>query len=280
MKASARQYEASALAVMKALALQPQEMQQWTCCGVSHSLTSDNLIRKVAPIRTLLELQQRGNQEVLTLCDMCYNTLAQANLYSQQHPEQAQSINTFIDEDASYQGQVEVLHLLQLLRDRVGFKAIKKKVRQPLKGLTVFPYYGCKLLRPGEVGIDDAEAPTVLKDLMHALGARVVEDPIQTQCCGSYHVVNQQAIVQQRVTQIVARARQRGADAIVLSCPLCHFNLDSRQQLHEASLPVFYFTQLMCLAFGLEAAALDDHHIDPLPILQARNLVQEQGEQQ
>lgn len=279
IKASARQYESSALAVLQALGVHPHEMENWNCCGVVHSLTSDNLIRQVAPIRVLARLQQQGGDALVTFCDMCYNTLSRANLLAQRQPDKRGAINDFIGKDAGYDGHVEVLHLLQVLRDRVGFAAIKKRVRQSLKGLTIFPYYGCKLLRPREVGIDDAEAPSVLRDLMLALGTRVVDDPVQTQCCGSYHIVNRDEIVTGRVEQIVARAQLRGADAVVLSCPLCHFNLDTRQMELESPLPIFYFTQLMGLAFGLELEqlGLEEHRIDPLPLLRQLHVVPEEG---
>lgn len=279
IKVSARQYESSALAVLQALNIQPREMDNWNCCGVVHSLASDNLIRHVAPIRVFTRLQQQGSHELVTFCDMCYNTLSRANLLVQRQPDKSESINDFIGAESRYDGQVTVLHLLQILRDRVGFKAIKKRVKRPLKGLTIFPYYGCKLLRPGEVGIDDAEDPTILRDLMHALGAAVVDDPVQTQCCGAHHVVNRDAIVNARVATIVARAQACGADAIVLSCPLCQFNLDSQQALIESALPVFYFTQLISIAFDLEeeALGLDMHQVDPLPLLQRHQFVQEEG---
>jgi len=35
-----------------------------------------------------------------------------------------------------------------------------------LKGLKVAPYYGCLLLRPPEVGLDDPESPTILRDFL------------------------------------------------------------------------------------------------------------------
>ncbi len=63
--------------------------------------------------------------------------------------------------------------------------------------------------------------------------------------------------------------------SIVWACPLCHVNLDARQKQieeefkEEFHLPIIYFTQLMGLAFGLQAEALglDKHFIDPIPLL-------------
>lgn len=271
IKASAREHETASLAVLGALGVELREMQEWNCCGVVHSLTSDNLIRHMGPVRVMARLRQQGDEEVATLCDMCYNQLARANLMAQRRPEQIAAISATSGDGLSYDGGAGVLHLLQLLRDRVGLRAVKARVRRPLRGLRVYPYYGCKLLRPGEVGIDDPETPAVLRDLMLALGASVVEGALQTQCCGAYHVVDRDAIVAGRVAATAGQAREGGAAAIVLSCPLCHYNFAAMQPTGPAALPVFYYSQLMGAAFGLppEALGLDAGQRDLLAQIQA-----------
>jgi len=56
---------------------------------------------------------------------------------------------------------------------------------------------------------------------------------------------------------ILEEAKAVGANAIAVGCPLCHVNLDTRQAEVEKEygaqygLPIFYFTQLMALAFGI-----------------------------
>ncbi len=280
IKASARQHETAALAVLRALGVELREMAEWNCCGVVHSMTSDNLIRQMAPVRVFARLREAGDAEVATLCDMCFNTLARANQFARQHPDQIAAMSATSSGELSYNGDAGVLHLLQILRDRIGMAKIRARVRHPLRGLTVYPYYGCKLLRPSEVGIDDPETPTVLRDLMEALGATVVEGPLQTQCCGAYHVVDRKTLVAERVTATAAQARDRGGEALVLSCPLCHFNFDTLQGADAAPLPVFYYTQLMGLAFGLEPGelGLETHHTDLLPLLQQHDLIHAKGD--
>jgi heterodisulfide reductase subunit B2 len=277
IKTSARNYETSALAALQALGVELNEMEDWNCCGVVHSLTTDDLYHQIAPVRVLNHLEHEGRSELVTLCDMCYNTLAQANVLVTSDAEKLKTLNTFMDTEEPYGGSVEVLHLLEILRDKVGFQTIAKRVKRPLKGLKVFPYYGCMLLRPGEVGIDNAEDPTILGDLMAALGAEVIDDPVKVECCGSHHTVGNCGVVFDRVEKIVERAKAKGAEAMVLSCPLCRFNLDARQQEDPAitePLPVFYYTQLMAVAFGLgeEVLGLDDHRVDPCPLLRERGM--------
>ncbi|MCX8062780.1 MAG: hypothetical protein N3D16_09370, partial [Anaerolineales bacterium] len=70
------------------------------------------------------------------------------------------------------------------------------------------------------------------------------------------------------VNRLAERAREAGAEAIVTSCPLCQINLEMRQS-GEHKLPIFYFTELMGLAFGLPEAEAwwSKHLIDPRPLL-------------
>lgn len=273
VKTSAQGYERSAVAVLHALGVALHELEEWNCCGVVHTLSRDDLLRQIAPIQVLARVQQAQSDRVVTLCDMCYNTLSRANIVVRENGEQRKTVNAFMEPESRYDGVVTVHHLLQVLRDTIGFDAVKKRVKQPLRGLRVFPYYGCMLLRPGEVSIDDPEEPSVLEHLMRALGAEVVDDPVKIECCGSHHTVTRPTLIFERVEKIVGRAKSKGAHAIVLSCPLCRFNLDARQKEDRAilePLPVFYYTQLMCLAFGLEEATmgLDTHRVDPRPMLQ------------
>ena len=180
-----------------------------------------------------------------------------------------------------YEGSVKVLHLLEVLRDRIGFERIKKYVKKPLTGLKVAPYYGCALLRPEGAGIDEADNPHIMGDLLRALGAEVIEFTADRECCGSYHVVSKPELVYMRASNILDRVIEEGAEALVLSCPLCDFNLDDKQKdiiekdTSRKPVPIFYFTQLMALAFGIEKEKLgfENHAISPTPLLKEKNLI-------
>lgn len=279
LKTQAKNFEDSAIASARALGIELVEMERWNCCGTVFSLASDNLIQQLAPIRDLLRVKEMGGEKVVTLCAMCYNTLKRANELLRGDGEKREKIQLFMDrEEIDYGGEVEVLHFLELLRDEVGWKKIAKKVKNPLPHLKVASYYGCLLLRPEEVAIDDPEAPTILSDLLSACGCETVDFPYRTECCGAYQTVDQAEVVAERTFRILTSARKSGAEAVVTSCPLCFFNLDARQKEAKAKypdfieLPVFYFTQILALALGLEKEIgdLELHHIDPLPALEIR----------
>ena len=258
LKSTAKNFEISAIAVAKELGIEFVELSRWNCCGTVYSMTSDDVMHHLAPIRNLIRVKEDGFEKVVTLCSMCFNTLKRANILVQREREKLDKINDFMYlENIDYAGDVEVLHLLEILRDDIGWEEIMTHVKNPLNGLVFAPYYGCLLVRPPEVAIDNVEMPYVLDRLFESLGAKAIDYPYSTECCGAYNTVSNPDIVLDRTYTMVNLARQQGADAIILSCPLCDFNLEIRQKkvmekypdFHP--LPVLYFTQIMAVAFGL-----------------------------
>jgi len=280
LKTSAKNLEKSAFAIMEALGHEMIEMEDWNCCGVVASLTDDDLMHHLAPLRSLIHVEDQGEDKVVTLCDMCCNTLKQTNLRVKENADDLETLNLFMDRENDYKGTVKIIHFLEFLRDEIGFDIIKKKVKRPLKGIKIMPYYGCMLLRPREVAIDDAEEPTILSDLLSALGAEVVDNPFKIECCGSYHTIENKELVSKRAHRITSFATDRDSDAIVLSCPLCKFNLDTRGKEAEKmfkdykQIPVYYYTQLIAIALGLdlEVCGFDQHVVDPLSLLEKKGI--------
>jgi len=282
LKTAAANFETSAVAGLERLGIELEELPRWNCCGTVYSLASDDLIHQLAPIRNLIRVKEQNCDRLTTLCAMCYNTLKRSNFRFQQDPESLETLNRFMYlENLEYQGDVEVLHPLELLRDEIGFAKISKRVVRPLNGLKVANYYGCMLIRPHEIGLDDPENPVVMEQLTEALGAEPVDFPFKTECCGAYQTVEEVALVVSRAYQILTSAQSWGAEMVAVSCPLCAFNLDQRQREVKREhvgfkrIPVMYFTQLLALAMGLgeEVLRLDLHDTDPRPVLKQRQLL-------
>ncbi|MFW6141197.1 MAG: CoB--CoM heterodisulfide reductase iron-sulfur subunit B family protein [Candidatus Saliniplasma sp.] len=271
LKTKASDYEESAMAVMEALGKPLVEMDDWYCCGAVQSLTEDDIMHQIAPIRTMCCAQEQGEKEVVTLCDMCYNVLKQANKRMKEKPDDLETMNEFLTEDPDYLGEVDIHHIFEILGDMKD--EIKKKVKKPLGDLRIAPYYGCMLLRPDNVSIDDTEDPQIMEGLLETIGAEVIHNPKRTECCGSYHTVNRSDIVERRVEDIVSRAVKDGADAIALSCPLCQFNLDFHQRNTEYDIPVFYLTELIALSMGIEVG-MEKHKIDPKSLLKDKKILE------
>jgi heterodisulfide reductase subunit B len=282
LKNAARNFEDSTIFSLNQLGASVEELKKWYCCGTVFSMAADDLIRHLAPIRNLIRVKESGSDSVMTLCAMCYNTLKRTNQKMKDEPDSLEKINNFMtEEEVKYEGDVKILHLLELLRDEIHFDAIAEKIVKPLNRLKVSSYYGCLLVRPREIGFDDPESPTILENLMSALGAEPVDFPYKTECCGAYQTLDNPNLVADKTYHILESAKDNGAEIVVVSCPLCAFNLDHRQKdvAREfpgfKTIPVLYFTQLLAIALGgtEEHLGFDLHYIDPRPILKEKALI-------
>jgi heterodisulfide reductase subunit B len=283
LKTSAKNLEKTAFAIMEKLGHELVEMDDWTCCGVVSSLSDDDLMRHIAPLRNLIHVEDQNEDKLITLCDMCCNTLKQTNLRVKENKDDLETLNLFMDRENDYKGKVKIYHFLEYLRDEIGFDYLKKLVKNPLKNMKIMPYYGCMMLRPREVAIDDAEEPTILSDLLSSLGAQVIDNPFKIECCGSYHTIENKDIVRNRSQRISNYATNLDAEAMVLSCPLCKFNLDYRGKEAEKifkdykQIPVYYYTQLIAIALGLDQDICNfkEHIVDPTLLLKKKGVLTE-----
>ena len=288
LKTTAKNFENSAIATARALGVELLEIPRWNCCGTVFSLAQDDLIHHVASVRNFIRVQEmndyglvKNENRLVTLCSMCFNTLKSTNRRMKENAEDLQKINDLMYREEDYKGNVEVLHFLELLKS-LGYDKIRKKVTKPLKDLNIAPYYGCMILRPKEIAIDDPEDPTIQKDILEALGVTVIDTPYKKVCCGSYQTVKDKYIVAELAYDILTHARKKGAEALTTVCPLCAFNLDQRQQAVKEKhpdfeeMPVFYITQLMTIAFGMdkEVFGFDQNYVDPRPLLKSKSLIQ------
>ncbi len=255
-----------------------EEMPYWTCCGATFPLAEDYDMALASPTRVLAR-GRKGGEKLVTLCAVCHNVLKRTNHVMKTNPERRAKVTDFIEEP--YAGDLDVIHYLEVLRDEVGFANLASKVEKPLAGLKVAPFYGCLLLRPkAEMAMDDPDNPSIVEELLRALGAEPVDYPLKAECCGAFQVVHSDAMATRCSREIIDSAKARGAEMLVTACPLCQFNIEERQgemaKIEQGfkGLPVLYFTQLLALALGESAEAMDvsRNHTDPRPALQARGL--------
>ncbi|WP_027717883.1 CoB--CoM heterodisulfide reductase iron-sulfur subunit B family protein [Desulfovirgula thermocuniculi] len=268
----AENLDASTRSSLAALGVKLIELPRWTCCGAVVPLARDNYMGMVAAARILADAAKMG-KTLATVCSFCYNVLKQVNYVMQRDPEARQKLNNYLEE--GYRGEVRVIHALEICRQNPSLRAAKDRGSGYLRGLKVACYYGCTLLRPAAVALDDAENPAVMEEMVAVLGAEAVAYPLRTACCGSYQVLHEGALVAQKVREIIASASAAGAEVIITSCPLCQFNLDwwqerfSREDGGFRPVPVLYFTQLLGMALGVPPGdlGLERHLVDPRPLL-------------
>jgi len=257
LKTMAKIYEDTALSTAKALGLNLTEIKEWQCCGALYPLNTEEIFSFFSPVRALLQARAGGEDKLLTLCAGCYNVFKRTNKAVREDGELRRKINDYLEED--YMGEVAVVHYLEVLKNDVGFAFLAERVKKKLTRRKLAPYYGCLLLKPrAEMDLDDVENPTIFENFLTALGATAVDYPYKTECCGSYLSMANEDIASAAVGRILVSAYKNGAEAFVVACPLCKYNLEEYQkELFAAGrepqlkLPVFYFTEILAEALAL-----------------------------
>ena len=249
LKNKAKDLDRYARASALALGFELEEIAQWQCCGGVYPLGADEIATKMSSVRALNDAKEKG-QDLVTVCSACHHVLKRVNDDMKHDADTQLRANNYMGLEEPYKGETQVLHFLEVLRDRVGFAELKKKVVNPLTGRKIGAYYGCLLLRPSSVlAFDDPENPTILEDFIRALGAEPVVYPYRNECCGGYISLKEQALASSMCGRIAGSAESFGAEALVTACPLCKYNLS------KAGLPVVYFTELLAEALGVKEDA-------------------------
>ncbi len=271
---TAREYGESTEAVAKILDINLKELEDWNCCGAASAHVTDEGLALALSSRNL-KIAEKEELDLVVPCAACYSRLKTA--------EKELRDGTEIEGISErYRGDFKVKHLVDFFWKDVGEKAVAEKVVRPLKGLSPVCYYGCLITRPPRVtGAEDFENPESMDNLVRALGAESQDWSYKTDCCGADHALTMPAVAGKLIRKLLDMAEEAGADSIVVGCPMCHSNLDSRQKEvsreagREYSLPIFYFTELMGLAFGEPSAEkwLSRHMVDPKPLLREKKLI-------
>ena len=251
LKNKAKDLDKYARECAEILGVTMEEVKEWQCCGGVFTSAKDEIATKLSSVR-LLKAAAEKEQTLVTVCSACHNVVKQTNYAMQNDAEFASKVNRYMGADGAYNGETTVCHYLEMLRDVIGFDTLKEMVSNPLKGKKIAAYYGCLLLRPGSVmQMDDPENPTIMENMIRAMGAEPVVFANRNECCGGYVVLESPELAAKKSQAVVDNAAAMGADMIITACPLCKYNL----QKNGAKIPVVYFTELLAEALGVKESS-------------------------
>ena len=279
MERNSAAYLSSTLAIAKPLDIELVEIEDWNCCGATEYISLNKTAAFALIARNLAQAAKSQPKDLVAPCSACYLNLCKADKYLAEDAKLRQNVNTALSEAGlSYQpGTVRPRHLLDVIVNDIGYGRVQETVKKPLKGLRVAPYYGCFVVRPSfPQSWDNAEYPMSLDRLLTALGAEVIDFPMKAHCCGGHMTQISEATGMEMVRRLVKGAADYQADALVTLCPMCQLNLDAFQPAMNRffhsnhRVPILFFTQLMGLAFGFDAAPLGfgSEFISAAPALQ------------
>lgn len=259
LKGTSSEYAQSTLAIAKVFDINLVEIEDWNCCGATAAHNINHELATALPARILALSEKQGLTEIVVPCAACYNRLSVAQHEINEKPELKERVSEIIG--MPIQGNVKILNVMQFVLKYIADK-IEEKVVKPFEHKVVC-YYGCLLVRPHEIlQFDRLEDPQSMDNLMRKIGAESMDWGYKTECCGAGFSVSRTDIVAKLSGRIVKDASDRGAEAIIVACPMCQSNLDMRRPHINSYLqtqidtPVLYITQAIGLAIGLDRNAL------------------------
>ncbi|NWF93618.1 MAG: CoB--CoM heterodisulfide reductase iron-sulfur subunit B family protein [Syntrophaceae bacterium] len=256
------QYASASRAVLEELGVESVEIGEFNCCGYPLR----NIDFKVFLLSSArnLALSERRGLPIMALCQCCYGSLKKADHLLKEDASLRNEVNASLErEGLRYEGGIEVKHLLQVLHQEVGIKAIKERIEKPFKGLRIAAHYGCHALRPSRVvQFDDPVAPSLFDQLIEATGAEAVDWSMKADCCGApLWGVNDGLSIDLTLKKLTD-GRRSGADYLCTACPYCHIQFDKVQKMILSQrdlnhpLPSILYPQLLGLSLGIDRRLL------------------------
>jgi heterodisulfide reductase subunit B len=262
LEGMANDYGQSIRAVFRQLDITLVEIDDWSCCGATAAHSMSELMSVALPARNIAAAEKMG-LDIVSPCANCFNRLRFSQIMVQ---KQVYEIPWNIS------GSIQIHDMTRFLAQDAIVARVARQVQQPLKGLRLVAYYGCQMVRPPRLtGFTDYENPQTIDRLMQTVGAEVLDWSYKTTCCGASIGIGRRDIQETLTQRLLDKAHATGAEAIVVSCPLCQSNLDMTQNADQMpALPIFYFTELLQLAFAGTGGSPDwfkMHIVDPVPML-------------
>ena len=275
LHSTAKEYDRSLRAVCAKVGIELEEVKNWICCGSSWAHPTSKLLSLALPLKNLAEIGKRGVREVVVPCAECFSRFKIAQHEIANGPQLAAEVEGIIEH--KFEDGVKVYHPLEIFSNNTGLSKISDLVKKDLSELKVVCYYGCLLTRPPKATeFDICEYPQSMDKILQAVGIPTLDWSYKTDCCGASFALTRTELVLKLSRDVLEAAKSVGADAIAVACPMCHGNLDTRQEEIEKEyqvtyhLPILYFTQLMGLAFDIpvKKLLLKSHLVDTEDILE------------
>ncbi len=256
LNGTGKEFNISTRKLCELLGLDLRELSDWNCCGASSAHSTNHTLSLLLPARTHLLAEAEGYEYVLTPCAACLNRQMAVHTELIRSAILRDTIKQIVG--VEFQNKTRFINVMQLIMG-LPEDYLKSRVVTPLTGRKFACYYGCLLVRPiTAMGFDDTEYPMKMDRIVEAIGAETVDWDFKTECCGAGLTMASPELIEELIHKILKNAHQAGAEGIVVSCPLCHTNLDMRQKSMRKrfkdlpEIPIYYLTELIAFTCGAE----------------------------
>jgi succinate dehydrogenase / fumarate reductase cytochrome b subunit len=244
------------------------ELDRANCCGAGVIAEHNQELVDTLNARTFAMAQRVDDAAgMMNICSTCQGAQSECQSRLDASGEYRQVVNSHLEpEGLAYEadGRWWNKNFLWILVEEIGLETLREKVKRPLEGLRLAPFYGCYIVRPSKrLGFaDNPDRDLYLDWVIEALGGEAVDYAGTRKCCGFPVITLNRATSLRQAGRHLADAIDAGADALVTPCPLCHLNLDLSQPAaakfveRDLGIPVLHLPQAVGLALGLEPKEL------------------------
>jgi heterodisulfide reductase subunit B len=245
------------------------DIDDFTCCPDPIYFKARDKMKWLTIAARNLAVAEETGLDIVTMCSGCISTLKEAQYLLAEDQALKDEVNKRLKRiNKEYKGKVKVKHAVVMIRDDLGIDVVKKSVKRSLEGITVAIHYGCHLLKPSQImHVDDADYPTILDELVSAMGATPLDHHEKLLCCGKGCMDDELPL--DMTEAVFSSIEASGADCMGLICPTCFSSFDigqimiSRKRGKNYNIPIIYLFQLLGLAqgFGPEEVGLHIHRV-------------------
>jgi heterodisulfide reductase subunit B len=233
------------------------DLEGASCCPDPIYFKSKDKVAWLTVAARNLTLAEDLGLDIFTNCSGCTATLSETYHLLHEDDDLRDQVNERLERiGREYKGTSRIRHIATLVRDEVGYDAVRESVVRPLNGLKVAIHYGCHLLKPSRImNVDNPDNPEVMERLVEALGASPVRHRNWYLCCGK--ACQDDDIPNHMMHDLLSTVNDEQADLLGMICPTCFGQFD-HGQMKVAKLfdedfhtpPVYYF-QLLAFAQGV-----------------------------
>lgn len=250
--------ETSARKVFEKMKLPVSDLENTSCCPDPTGIPAVDQKTWLTLGARNLSLIENDENEIISLCSGCVETLKTVNHILNEYQEKKDEINGYLEKlNKKFDRNVSIKHAAQLLYENID--KIKENVVKPLKGFKVAVHYGCHFLRPSDIiKWDNPDDPTTIDEIVKALGAECIDYELKLECCGC-PVGKSDLDLSNRITyQKLDSVSKSGANCIAVVCPACFTHFDFNQRMinkkfdSNFEFPIFYLTELIAMAMGAD----------------------------
>lgn len=268
------EYDISTRNLFDALEITVEELTDWICCGTLAAPSISRLLGIATPLWNVAIAEEQGFDQLVAPCSACVYHFKHASHQVARDQKLQIDVEAVIERPLNHLPRV--VHPLELLLNDSFEPRVRQSITRDLSEMKVVCYYGCHISRPAAVmDFDDPENPESMDQLLSWIGIQSLDWAGKVDCCGAHFSMIKPEFMLDLCAQLFEAALDAGAEAIVVACPMCHANLDTRQDRVAEKLgislniPILYFTQVLGYALGLETEllGLKKHLVDPIPLM-------------